>query len=103
MARRIKLNRAGIAAIMKGAEMQAAINATAEQVAANLRGQKIKVGALKGGDEIDLPVTVRSGITDRARATVVIAHPAGMAVQAKHGALTKAAAEAGLEVKSKSS
>jgi len=34
-------------------------------------------------------------------ALVTIMHPAGRAIQAKHGALTKAAAAAGLEVKSK--
>jgi len=34
-------------------------------------------------------------------AMVTIMHPAGKAIQAKHGALTKAAASQGLEVKSK--
>ena len=33
-------------------------------------------------------------------ALVTILHPAGQAIQAKHGALTKAAAAVGLEVKS---
>jgi hypothetical protein len=37
--------------------------------------------------------------TDRAHAVVVLAHAAGDAVQAKHGALSKAAAEAGLDFK----
>jgi hypothetical protein len=45
-------------------------------------------------------VRVDSYETDRARAEVWLAHPSGLAVQAKHGLLTKAASEAGLEVKS---
>jgi hypothetical protein len=44
-------------------------------------------------------VKVKLSTTDRAHAEVILAHPAGIAVQAKHGALTKAASQAGLEVK----
>lgn len=47
-----------------------------------------------------VPVTVRPYTTDRAAAAVTIAHPSGVAEQAKNGALTKAAAAAGLEVTS---
>lgn len=49
---------------------------------------------------VDAPVTVKSFTTDRAIAVIAIAHPAGRAIQAKHGALTKAAAACGYEVKS---
>ena len=45
-----------------------------------------------------VPVTVRPYTTDRAAAAVTIAHPSGVAEQAKHGALTKAAARLGVEV-----
>lgn len=95
-----RLDHAGIAAVLKGPLMQAAVKAAAEAVADNVRAQDIKVGDRDGGPhEYDLPVTVQMSTTDRAHANVTLAHPAGMAVQAKHGALTKAAAQAGLDVR----
>lgn len=100
---RIKLNSASLAQILKSARMQAAIAAKAEEVANNVREQGIKVGDRDGGPrEHDLPVKVEHSVTDRARSAVIIAHPSGLAVQAKWGALTKAAAQAGLDVRSKS-
>jgi hypothetical protein len=98
----VKLIPAGLAAIAKSPEMQALIKAKAEEIADSVRGLNIKVGAFKGGSgEIELPVNVTERITDRAHATVTIAHPAGLAVQAKHGVLTKAASQAGLRVRGK--
>lgn len=95
----IKLNHEGIAAILKGPRMAAAVQAAAEQVAGNVRGMEIKVGDVDGGQhEYDLPITVTMVTTDRAHGIVALAHPAGEAVQAKHGALTKAAGQAGLDV-----
>jgi len=100
MARRIRLNSKGIAEILKSAEMQRVIHAKAEEIAKNVREQDIKVGDRDGGPhEYDLPVMVSESITDRAHANVILAHPSGESVQAKHGALTKAAAQAGLDVK----
>ena len=96
----MKIDRAGIGAIAKGVEMAALIGDLAERVAESVQAQGIKVGDRDGGPrEIALPVRVSQQTTDRARATVTLAHPAGIAVQAKHGALTKAASEAGLQVK----
>lgn len=96
----IRLNHAGIEAILKSAPMAAAVKAVAEQVAQNVRDMNIDVGGFKGDSgEIDLPVDVTMTTTDRAHANVTIKHPAGQAVQAKHGALTKAAAQAGLDVR----
>lgn len=104
MPRKIRLNSRGIAAVLKSAEMRRATNAAAEQVAANVEAQNIKVGDADGGKhEKPLPVKVTPGVSDRARATVALAHPAGQAVQAKHGALTKAAAQAGLDVNGRQS
>lgn len=100
MANRIRLDRAGVAAILKSAEMHRAVQDAAESVAKNVRDQDIKVGDHDGGaHEYDLPVEVSMTTTDRAHAVVTIAHAAGEAVQAKHGALTKAAAQAGLDVR----
>ena len=95
----VRLNSAGIAAILRSGPMRRATRRAAEAVAENVRAQDITVGGL-GGDsgDIDLPVTVTETVTDRAHANVNLAHPAGAAVQAKHGALTKAAAQAGLDV-----
>lgn len=99
-ASKVRLNHAGMAAILKSGEMQALVNRAAEDIAKNVRDQGIMVGAFKGGTgEIPLPVKVSTTTTDRAHASVVLAHPAGAAVQAKHGALTKAASAAGLDVK----
>lgn len=70
----------------------------ADQIANDIRSQNIRVGAMEGSGEMDLPVEVSLGTTDRPRANVALAHPAGRAVQAKYGALTKAAARAGLDV-----
>jgi hypothetical protein len=95
----IRLNQRGIEAIAKGAEMRALVEKAAEEIARNVRAQGIKVGDRDGGPlEYELPVKVKVTTTDRAHASVILAHPAGIAVQAKHGALTRAAASAGLEV-----
>lgn len=53
------------------------------------------------GSVTDAEVQVTPYTTDRAAAAVTIAHPAGTAMEAKHGTLRKAAAAAGYEVKSK--
>ena len=102
MADRVRLDHVGIAKLLKSSDMERAVRAKAEQVADAVRSRGYRVGGFgKGGGTMDLPVRVIYRETDRARAVVALAHPAGDAVQAKHGALTKAAAQAGLEVKSR--
>lgn len=101
---RVELDHQGIGEIARSMKMQRLIEGLAERVAANVRAQGIKVGDRDGGPrEIDLPVVVDSDVTDRARSVVKIKHPAGLAVQAKHGVLTKAAAAAGLQVRNEGS
>jgi hypothetical protein len=98
----VRLNNRGVEDLLKSAPVDAATKRAAEAVAANVREMEIRVGDKDGGPrEYDLPVTVQLVTTDRAHAIVALAHPAGEAVQAKHGALTKAAARAGLDVKGK--
>lgn len=99
MARRnVRLDHRGLADVLKSREVTALTQAAAESVAANIEAMGIRVGDKDGGPrEIDLPVTVRMVETDRAHAVVALAHPAGEAVQAKRGALTKGAAQAGLD------
>ena len=101
MARKnVRLYHPGMAAQLKSDDVRKAVNALAEEIADNVRRQGVKVGDVDGGPlEKPLPVRVLHQTTDRARASVVLAHPAGIAVQAKHGALSKAAAQAGLEVR----
>ena len=99
MARNVKLDHRGIEALLQSTAMHRATQEAAERVADNVRAMGIRVGDKDGGaHEYDLPVTVGMTTTDRAHAWVNLAHPAGDAVQAKHGCLTKAAAEAGLDV-----
>ena len=95
----VRLDSSGIRAILQSTEMHRATQDAAEAVADNVRAMNIRVGDKDGGPhEYDLPVEVAVTTTDRAHAFVSLAHPAGLAVQAKHGALTKAAGQAGLDV-----
>lgn len=100
---RVKLNHGEIAKLLKDPEVRRVVREAADRVKDAVEAQGITVGDVDGGKhEYDLPVTINSQTTDRAREVVVIPHAAGLAVQAKHGALTKAASAAGLEVKAKS-
>lgn len=97
----VHMSYAGWSQVLKSGEMQAIIAAKAEQIASSVEAEGITVGDREGGPhEIPLPVEVSHGVTDRARSRVTLAHPSGIAVQAKHGVLTRAAAAAGLEVNS---
>lgn len=96
---KITINEAALQRAVRGPEMQAALMKTAQTIAANVRAQGIKVGDVNGGpDEIPLPVNVYPRTDGQPGALVVLSHAAGAAVQAKHGALTIAAAQAGLDV-----
>lgn len=95
----VHMSYAGWGEVLRSPQMQAIIAAKAEQIAASVRAAGITVGDREGGPrEIPLPVEVSHDVTDRARSRVTLAHPAGMAVQAKHGVLTQAAAGSGFEV-----
>lgn len=66
------------------------VEAAAQQVAASVDVGSVteaEVGVMMGTTKYGAPV-----------ALVTIKHPAGLAMQAKHGTLTKAAASVGLEV-----
>lgn len=70
---------------------------TATELADAVRGQGRKVSSGGGGaNGAELPVRVYKN--DDGTAAVVLAHPSGVAQQAKHGVLTRAAASLGLEV-----
>ena len=69
------------------------INQIATSVAATVAGD--------GNLPDNARVTVKQFTTDRAIAVVMLSHPAAVALQAKYGVLTKAAAAEGLEVTAK--
>lgn len=97
---RVRLNSRGIQSVLTSTLMHRAVQGVAESVADNVKAMDIRVGDRDGGShERELPVDVSVTTTDRAHARVTITHPAGAAVQAKHGALTKAAGQAGLDVR----
>jgi len=79
---KIELDSAGWAKLLKSAPVAAAVRKAAEDVAARVR----PLARTRRGP---VPVVVDSYTTDRAAASVTIAHPAGQGIQAKHGALTK--------------
>jgi hypothetical protein len=88
MATRVTLDTAGIGNMLRSAPVAAAIAALTRAVAGNVQAR-------------GRPVTTGAGTTDRAVGQVSIAHPAGRAMQAKYGTLTRAAAAAGLEVRAR--
>lgn len=98
MAAKISLNHAGLGEILKSDEVRRMVQDATEKIADHVREQGIEVGAFKGRGQIELPVKAEVTTTDRAHGRVLLAHPAGKAVQAKYGALTKAASAVGLTV-----
>lgn len=92
----IRLNSAGIAAILASPEVAAMTGSAASAVASSIHE------TARGGEEV--PVLVRSRtavgsrLSERTAYDVTLAHPAGLGIQATRGTLTRAAAEAGLEV-----
>lgn len=99
MASPVRLNRAGIGRVLKSRNMSDLVQGVAEKVADNVDGQELT--AQSPGQDTGTAITadVETYTTDRAAAAVVIRHPAAAAMQAKHGVLTRAAAEAGLEIR----
>lgn len=98
----VHLDQRALDSLLSSAGFAAATKRAAEAVADNVRGQGIRVGDVDGGaDEIPLPVEVYPHTDNDGLVVVALAHAAGEAVQAKHGSLTKAAAQAGLDVRGK--
>lgn len=93
----IHWNEAALKRALGTSEMQEATDRLAEKLADEVRTQRTLVEGEPG--ILDLPVEVyQSDDADTAASAVILAHPAGLAVQAKHGSLTKAASALGLEV-----
>lgn len=93
---KVKLSSSGAADVLRSAGAHAIVEQAVERIAADVRSLGIMVDGIPGDHE--LPVTTSVSTTDRAHGRVTLAHPAGQAVQAKHGALTKAADSIGADV-----
>jgi hypothetical protein len=93
----IHWDEAGLMRALTSREVMAAAERVAERVAEKARAQNILVEHEPG--DVGLPVEVSMQEKEgEPYASVTIAHPAGLAVQAKHGILTRSAAELGFEV-----
>lgn len=86
---RVKIDSDGMAELLKSAGIMTAVENAAYVVRDNAASDPAVV-------RHGVPVGVRTGYTDRARAVVALAHPAGIGIQAKHGTLTRAVSAAGL-------
>lgn len=97
---KVRLDHAGIGQILRSSEVASEVHALAAQVAANVASQGLVASSAGPDSPAQIIAVVDDYTTDRAASAVTILHPAGLAMQARHGVLTKAAAAAGLEVKS---
>lgn len=73
----------------------------AERVAGRVAEKAADFGIRVEGEPGDVELPVRVSMQEKEGepyASVTIAHPSGLAVQAKHGLLTRAAADCGFEV-----
>lgn len=85
----VRVKDRGLQELMKSPRMQALLGAKAEAVAAEVEAAGIRVEGKPGRVDIPVTTTVVVGRT-RARSRVILDHPAGIAVEAKHGVLTSA-------------
>lgn len=86
----LRLDHAGIAEVLHGAEVRKMVDDAATSMAAHVRGSLPPRAALE--------VKVYSYTTDRAAAAVVVRGPNAMVYQARDGVLTRAAKAIGAEV-----
>ena len=84
-----RLDYHGVRQVLRGEDVRLLIDATAEDVHARVKAQL----------PADVAVVVNKYTTDRGAAAVTIADVRAMAWQARDGVLTRAAGEAGLEIK----
>lgn len=94
---KVHLDRVALERVLRRREVGEAVGRLGGEIADKIRSQGIEVNDRDGGPaEFPLPVMVFVG--EDATGAVALSHPSGLAVQAKHGPLTKAAAALGLEV-----
>lgn len=84
---RVKLHRRGMRELLRSEDVQQLLAGKAQGVAEQVEAAGIRVDGTPG--RVPLPVAVEVGAGEgRARAVVVLDHPSGIAVEAKHGVLT---------------
>jgi len=84
---RVRLSRPGMRELLRSKGVQADLTRRALAVADQVEAAGIRVEGKPG--RIPLPVTVDVSVgPERARARVILDHPSGTAVEAKHGILT---------------
>lgn len=83
---RVVVRRRKLEHILKSERMQADLANRAAAAAAEVRSAGIRVEGVPGRVELPVTVTVRVG-RSRARSRVILDHPSGIAVEAKHGVL----------------
>ncbi|MEU5668950.1 hypothetical protein ABZ749_01005 [Micromonospora sp. NPDC047753] len=83
----MKLNRRGMRNLLRSEGVQAVLVRKAEAVAEQVEAAGIRVDGVPGRIALPVTVDVAEGV-ERARATVTLDHPSGLAVEAKHGILT---------------
>ncbi|GAA2230231.1 hypothetical protein N1031_06925 [Herbiconiux moechotypicola] len=94
MAKKVRIDSAGAREILKWASLGSLTVDVAQKIADSAEHTTSR------GVEMPIEVYERD-VTDRVGANVVIAHPAGMAVEAKYGILARAATDAGIEMKAR--
>lgn len=73
--------------LLKGEALEELLGAKALAVADQVEAAGIRVEGVPGRIPLPVTVTVTSG-ESRSRARVILDHPSGLAVEAKHGVLT---------------
>ncbi|MFI6238341.1 hypothetical protein ACIBEF_00515 [Micromonospora sp. NPDC050795] len=84
---RVRVNRRGMRDLLRSEGMQEMLGRKALAVADVVEAAGIRVEGVPGRIALPVTVTVLAG-SERARARVVLDHPSGLAVEAKHGILT---------------
>lgn len=97
----VKVDKAGLGQVMKSREVAAAVEDLAQKVAGNINARGLSADSAGQSSGSLLRAEVDTYTTDRAAAAVWVKHPAALAMQARHGLFTRAAADAGMEVKSR--
>ena len=104
MRSRVKMDWHGVGEVATSEPFRRLVEDAARDIAGSV--EAVMVEGVPG--DVRLPVETSEASTsrgmkfgNRARAFVTLAHPAGLAAQAKHGLLTKAAARAGITVREK--
>lgn len=91
----VRLDSRGVREVLTRQQTRNVVNGVAGQI-------RDTVDGIVNDDPDDpIDVTVEPYTTDRSAAAVTIAHPRGRLLQATRGALTRAAARAGLEVRAR--